>query len=200
MFDHMLRLIKDRLFAPVARLLGPSFSPTTISLLAFVLGCGAAMAAYLGREAIAVTAWLANRTLDGLDGTYARVHGKQSDLGGYADILLDFVVYAAIPVALVAREPTLALSGVVLVATFFVNAASWMYLSAILERRDSGAASRGELTSVTMPPGLIAGTETVVFYTLFLAVPSWRAALFWTMSALVCVNVVQRWWWARRVL
>jgi hypothetical protein len=62
-------------------------------------------------------------------------------------------------------------AGLALLGSFFVNAASWMYLSAVLERRGAGAAARGERTTVTMPPGLIAGAETVVLYTLFLVFP-----------------------------
>jgi phosphatidylglycerophosphate synthase len=201
MFDHLLRAFKDRLLAPLARALGPAWSPALITILALVCGLGAAFAAYLGHDALALTTWLCNRVLDGLDGTYARVYGRQTDFGGYLDILLDFVVYASIPVALVARDPAgLALAGVFLEATFFVNAASWMYLSAILEGRSRGASSRGELTTVTMPAGIVAGTETVVLYALFLIVPAWRAPLFWLMGGLVCVNVVQRLWWARREL
>ncbi len=200
MFDHFLRLLKDRWLSPLSRMVGPRVSPTTLSLLAFVCGCGAAYAAYRGLVAVALVAWGANRLLDGLDGTHARVHDRQTDFGGYLDIMLDFIVYAAIPVALVARDAALALSGVFLEATFFVNAASWMYLSAILEGRRSGASSRGELTTITMPPGLIAGTETVVLYALFLALPVWRAAMFWLMGGLVCINVAQRLWWARRTL
>lgn len=200
MFDHLLRLLKDRLLAPVARMLGPSLSPTFISVLAFAFGVSAAIAAYLGRDLLAVTAWLVNRALDGLDGTYARVHAKQSDLGGYVDIMLDFIVYASIPLAMVLHDAALGAPGVFLEATFFVNAASWMYLSAILEGRQAGSKARGEATTVTMPAGIVAGTETIVFYTLFLAVPGWRATLFWVMGGLVCVNVVQRLWWARRAL
>ncbi len=87
-----------------------------------------------------------------------------------------------------------------LLGSFFVNAASWMYLSAVLERRGAGARARGELTTVTMPPGLIAGAETVVLYTLFLLVPSRLAELFALMAALVYATVVQRLVWAWRHL
>jgi phosphatidylglycerophosphate synthase len=200
MFDHLLRLLKDRWLAPLSRMLGPRLSPTALSLIAFVIGIAAAVAAYRGAVVLSLAAWALNRLLDGLDGTHARVHTRQTDFGGYVDIMLDFIVYAAIPVALVARDPSLALAGVFLEATFFVNTASWMYLSAILEGRQSGAAARGELTTVTMPPGVVAGTETVVFYALFLTLAGWRAPLFWLMGSLVCVNIVQRLWWARRSL
>lgn len=202
MFDHLLRLLKDRLLGPFARALGPSLSPNFISVVAFLFGIASAVAAYLGADALALLLWLANRTLDGLDGTHARVHARQTDFGGYFDIVLDFTVYAAIPCALVAAAGTmsLALAGMFLLATFFVNAASLMYLAAILERRQIGAAARGELTTITMPPGIVAGSETVVLFSLFLALPAWRLALFWIMGALVCANIVQRLWWARTMI
>lgn len=202
MFDHVLRRLKDRWFAPVARALGPGIPPNAISLVAFLVGLGSAVAVARGADALALALWIANRLLDGLDGSVARVHGRQSDFGGYLDILLDFVVYAAIPVGMVlaTRERTLAVAGVVLLASFFVNAASWMYLAAVLERRSSGATARGELTTVTMPPGIVAGTETFFFYAVFLLVPHWRVMGFAVMAALVAVTVVQRLWWGWRHL
>lgn len=202
MFDHVLRLLKDRWLAPLARWLGPSLSPNTVSVLGFLFGLACAAAAARGANVLAVVLWVVNRMLDGLDGSLARVHGRQTDFGGYLDILLDFVVYAAIPVAMVYASPSrdIAVAGVLLLATFFVNSASWMYLAAILERRELGATTHGELTTVTMPPGLIAGTETVVFYALFLAVPAWRVGGFQIMATLVVVNVFQRLWWARRFM
>ena len=199
MFDHWLRQLKDRWLAPCSRMLGPRVSPFSISLVAFLFGIAAAVVAYGGYNIGALVAWLINRTLDGLDGTHARVHNRQSDFGGYLDIMLDFIVYAAIPSALAAAsyQPALLLATIFLLATFFVNAASQMYLAAILEQRARGAGARGELTTITMPPALIAGTETVIFYSLFLAIPSWRPVMFWSMGVLVCVNIVQRLWWAK---
>lgn len=202
MFDHFLRALKDRLLAPLARALGPALHPNVVSALAFLVGVAAAAMAQRGAFGAALALWLANRALDGLDGTLARVHGTASDLGGYLDILLDFAVYALVPLALVAGTTSraVALAGVFLEGTFFVNAASWMYLSAILERRAQGAAARGERTTVTMPPGLVAGAETVVLYSLFLLFPGRLAELFTLMGALVLVNVVQRFVWATRHL
>lgn len=202
MFDHLLRLLKDRLLSPFARLLGPAVSPNFLSVLAFVFGVGAASTVYAGANIAALACWILNRTLDGLDGTHARVHQRQTDFGGYLDIVLDFTIYAAIPTAIIAASPDVrtTVSGAFLLATFFVNAASQMYLAAILERRQIGAESRGELTTITMPPGVVAGSETVIFFALFIALPAWRVTLFWLMGALVCVNIVQRLWWARRTL
>jgi len=201
-FDVLLRVLKDRLLEPLARLLGARVAPNAVTVLAFLVGLGAGAAAWRRAYGLALALWALNRLLDGLDGTLARVHGRQTDFGGYLDILLDFAVYTAVPTGLALGRPTLPVlaAGLALLGSFFVNAASWMYLSAVLERRGAGAAARGERTTVTMPPGLIAGAETVVLYTLFLAFPGRLAELFGVMAALVYVTVGQRLVWARRHL
>ncbi|NUR33500.1 MAG: CDP-alcohol phosphatidyltransferase family protein [Gemmatimonadaceae bacterium] len=198
MLDALLRPLKERWLAPAAHALGRRVAPMTVTLAGFVAGLAAAIAAAFGTRDVALLLWIVNRVLDGFDGTLARAQGAQSDLGGYVDLLLDFVVYAAIPLGLVLGAPSLprAVAAVALVGSFYVNAASWMYLSALLERRGDGARARGELTSVTMPAGLIGGTETIVFYTLFFAWPAQLVALFAVMTALVLVTVVLRLAWA----
>jgi phosphatidylglycerophosphate synthase len=200
-FDHYLRTLKDRLFAPLARAIGPTVSPNAITWAAFIVGIASAVAALMAHDLLGLALWLLNRALDGLDGTQARVHALGSRFGAYLDIVLDFVVYAAIPLAMaVAGGREVALATVILLASFYVNAASWMYLAALLEQGREGAAARQEVTTVTMPPGLVAGTETVIFYCLFFLLPRQRAWLFYAMAVLVFVNVGVRLFWARRHL
>jgi phosphatidylglycerophosphate synthase len=202
MFDELLRRLKDRLLEPLARRAGPRVSPQLVTLVALAVGLAAALLAARGAYHAALGCWLVNRLLDGFDGALARVHGRQSDWGGYLDIVCDFVVYAAIPIglAVAAGDQATTLAALALVATFYVNAASWMYLAALLERRGAGARARGERTAVTMPAGLVAGAETVLFYSAFLLVPGQLLRLIGAMTALVIVTIVQRVLWARRVL
>ena len=201
MFDHYLRGLKDRLLAPLASLLR-GVSPNAITLFAFVFGIACAGAAARGAWGVGLALWIANRVTDGVDGTVARLANRQTDFGGYLDILLDFLVYAAIPVgfAIQTADRNVLIWAVVLEAAFFVNACSWIYLSAVLEKRAAGAVATGELTTVTMPPALVAGFETVVFFALFFVLPDRLTALFGIMSALIGINVIQRLVWARRVL
>jgi phosphatidylglycerophosphate synthase len=199
MFDHWLRILKDRLFEPIAPAIGRWVHPNVISLLGLLAGLAAAFLAARGQTGLAFAAWIVNRTLDGLDGSVARAVGAQSDFGGYLDTMEDFVVYAAVPVGVLLGHPSEAAwrAGLFLLATFYVNAASWMYLAAILERRHLGVVATGERTTVTMPPAIVAGTETVVFYSLFLLVPAWATPLFWLMGILLVGNIVLRLAWAR---
>ncbi len=202
MLDALLRPLKERVLTPLAHVGGRRLSPSAVTLSAFVVGIGAAVLAAQRAYGAALALWIANRVLDGFDGTLARVQGTQSDVGGYLDILLDFVVYAAVPIGLVVGVGTRTsfIAALGLLASFYVNAASWMYLAAVLERRDAGARARGELTTVTMPPGLIGGTETVVCFTLLLLFPRYVAPLCWWMTGLVVLTVVQRLVWAIRCL
>ena len=198
MTDAYLRRPKEALLGPVAR--RTPVHPTAITLVALVPGIGAALAAADGRSVLAVSLWLLNRLLDGLDGAVARQRDRQSDLGAYLDILSDFLVYAALPIGLAAKTGTQDawIAAAVLLASFYVNTISWAYLAALIERRD--LPREGEYTAVAMPGGLIEGAETVVVYSLMLAVPAWSTALFWAMAAAVAITVGQRVVWALRNL
>ncbi len=202
MFDGPLRALKDRWLEPVARALGPRCPPTVVTVLGLAVGLAAAAAAARALWGAALVLWLVNRLLDGLDGTLARLHATQSDLGGYLDLVLDFLVYALVPAGIAwgagAPRPWSALSA--LLGACYVNAASWMVLSAILERQARGAAARGERTVVTMPAGLIGGFETIVLYALMLAWPAGAADIMLVMAALVLATALQRVAWATGTL
>lgn len=198
MIDAQLRDVKERILEPVASAVGESFHPTTITLVGGVIGIFSAVSAGLGWFGLGLMLWLINRTLDGLDGTVARITGRQSALGGYVDVLVDTVVYTLVPVGLVAADPSLlsVAALVYLIGTFYLNSVSWIFLSAILERQRQGALMRGEKTTITMPTGWVEGAETVAFYVLFFLFPGELPLLFGLMGTAVLLTVVQRLVWA----
>lgn len=197
MFDELLRPLKDRVLSPLVTAVGRRMHPNTITLIAFLFGAVSAVMAVMGWYMAGLILWIGNRVFDGLDGAVARAFDSQSDLGGYLDILLDFTVYAAVPAAfalsLDVRSAYLAL--ILLLSVFYINGASWMYLSALLEKRKHGGGVRRQ-TSIRMPGGLIGGTETIIFYTLFFLLPGRIVLLFIAMALLTAVTVVQRLTWA----
>jgi len=196
MKDVVLRTQKDRALEPLAQTLFGSVSPNLISITALIPGLFCALAIVQGQCGLAIGFWFANRLLDGLDGVVARVHDKKSDFGGYLDLLLDYVIYLAIPIAFVVAEPAPIhiASLVFLLASFQINSLSWTLLSSLMEKRRLAGQSR--LTSIEMPVGLIEGAETVLFYTLFFLLPAYVPWLFGIMATLVFVTAGQRVWWA----
>ncbi len=200
MRDAALREDKDRLLKPIATRWFARVHPNWISAVALGFGLACALAAWQQLYLLAILLWVINRVLDGLDGIVAREHGKQSDFGGYLDLLLDFVVYLAVPIGIAAAQPALPIlwATVALLSAFVLNLLSWSVLSAILERRAAAAADR--LTTVAMPGGLIEGAETIFFYTLFLLLPAYATVLFAIMAGLVLVTAAQRVLWASRYL
>lgn len=228
MFDHRLRPLKDLLLGPIAAPLAGRIGPTTITALSVLAGLGAAAAAWRGSAWLALGLWIINRLLDGLDGAVARAGDGATDLGGYLDLVADFIVYAALPfgvafglapsvaaeltgggaaggassvdgvIAIGARDPLLALAA--LMAAFYVNAAAWLALSSILEKRAAGAPPRAHATTIVMPAGVIGGAETAVLYALMLALPGESIGLMWLMAVLVAISAMQRGIWAVRTL
>ena len=196
MFDTSLRRFKDRAGTPLARRVS-RVPPMAISILSLIAGLLAAYAAFKGQYLWAFGLWYLNRALDGLDGLVARLTNTQSDLGGYVDILIDFLVYAMLPIGLVAgsasSERYLALA--VMLASFYVNTASWMYLAAILEKR--AVRDAGTQTTIVMPAGIIGGFETSVIYGIFLLFPTYVTILFSVFAALVFITTLQRFIWAK---
>ncbi len=192
MIDRALRVPKQKLFRPLVRRWDQS--PLWITVTALAVGLAAAVAAALAAYALALGLWLLSRLLDGLDSEVARNAGRQSDLGGYLDMLGDLAVYAALPIGLAVSISSQAvwLALALLLASFYLNVGSWMMLSALLEKRRQGALKLGERTSITMPVGLIEGAETVILFTLFLLFPEALVPLFGLTTGLVLVSAPQR--------
>ena len=198
MQDVALRARKDRLLTPLVMRLGRRVHPNTVSGIA--LGVGLLAAAAITQQAywLGLALWAFNRILDGLDGLVARLFAKQSDFGGYLDLLLDFIVYLAIPLAFIYANPTPfnLWAGLALISVYVLNTISWTVLSAILEKQQRQ--SDGRLTTVEMPSGLIEGAETIFFYSLFFILPAEVGWLFALMALLVLVTAAQRVRWAYR--
>ena len=199
MLDRELREIKEQVMVPIAVPMADYATPTALSLVGLGFGIATGVAAGMGLYLPALLLWVINRVFDGLDGTIARMTDKQSDLGAYVDILADFAVYAFVPVMLAVGcgDAACYVAALFLLSTFYLNAGSWIYLTALLEKRQHQA---DNMTSVTMPRSLIEGGETVLFFTLFLLLPGHLVPLFALMGVLVLITVAQRFIWAVHVL
>jgi phosphatidylglycerophosphate synthase len=198
MKDALLREQKDRVLRPLVEQFLGNVSPNLLSYIAVVPGILAAVAVVSEYYWLGLFLWLLNRLMDGIDGLAARVQDTKSDLGGYLDLLLDFVVYLAVPIAFVLVAPSTALLWALafLLGSYQINTLSWTLLSSIIEKRQQSES--GRLTSIEMPPGLIEGAETVLIYSLFFILPQYAFWLFLLMGILVFFTAGQRIVWAYR--
>ncbi len=199
MLDKLTRPLKDKLLYPLVKLIGSSLSPNSITIFSFFLGLGSVYFILSKELTWALVLWIMNRIFDGLDGAIARQSGKQSDFGGYLDILVDFILYALIPLTFTYAYGQGEVSWLyfgVMISLFYVNSASWMFLSALLEKRKSGSKSKGEQTSVTMPSGIIEGTETIIIFTFFYLLPHKIDILYAIMAISLLPGIGFRIHWA----
>ena len=204
-FDQRLRPTKQRVLEPLVDHLG-AIEPIWLTALGLGLGLGAALAAALGSWWVALGLFQASRVADGIDGDLARAAGSNSDGGGYADIVADTTVFAAIPLgAAVGSDldhiwPITA----VLLGTFYLNIITWSYLAALLEKRSvqqlDMSRNESHRTSVLMPVGLIEGSESIVFFVVMLALPGWLDRTMVVMAVLVLVGAGLRFGNAQRQL
>ena len=71
-----------------------------LTLLGGAVGVMSAGVAWQGWYSVGLCLWLLNRLIDGLDGTVARMFDRQSDFGGYTDIIIDVTIYALVPIGI----------------------------------------------------------------------------------------------------
>ena len=194
----MRRLIDPALGAAGKRLATLGVTADAVTLAGLGLGLVAAgVIAAGGPGWVALVPLLAGRGADGLDGAVARARGK-SDFGGYLDIVCDFVFYAAIPMAFVLRDPAAnGVAGAFLLASFYVNGATFLGYAVLAEKRGMETRSRGE-KSLYFTAGLLEGTETIAFFLLICLLPTAFAPLAWGFGALCLVTAGARVWLARR--
>ncbi len=192
MLDSWLRPLIDPPLNRVGRLLaarGITANGVTLAGLA----CGLVSAAVLalgGPWWVALVALLAGRLADGLDGAVARA-SRKTDFGGYLDIFCDFIFYAAIPVAFVLRDPANAMAGVLLLASFYVNAASFLGYAVLAEKRGLQTRAQGE-KSLYYAAGLLEGTETILFFVVLCLWPAIFVPAAWVFAALCLMTATAR--------
>ena len=178
----------DRAARPVAAA-GISANAVTLAGCAVGLAAAAAIAAQWYLAGLVLI--LVSRVGDGLDGAVAKVAGK-TDLGGYLDIVLDFLFYGAIPIGFVLADPPAnATAGAVLLLSFYVNGASFLAYAAIAEKRKLATTVRGP-KSLFFTTGLAEATETIVVFCAFCLAPHWFAGIAYAFAAVTFYTALSR--------
>jgi phosphatidylglycerophosphate synthase len=157
----------------------------------FVAGATAAGAVAVGAFGWGLALFALNRLLDGLDGAVARVAGP-TDRGGFLDITLDFLVYAALPLGFAVADPAAnALAAAVLLFTFVGTASTFLAYAVFAAKRGVSTARRGR-KSLYYLGGLAEGTETALVLLAMCAFPAAFVPLAYGFAALCAVTAAVR--------
>jgi phosphatidylglycerophosphate synthase len=201
--ERMLdRYFKPRL-DPVLDRLGKALaargaSADLVTLAGLILGLGAAALIVVGQFWAALALLILNRLVDGLDGAVARARGV-SPFGAYWDIVADFTLYGAIPLAFALHDPAAnAVAAAFLIATYYVNGASFLGYSILAERHRMQTKARGR-KGFYHTGGLLEGTETIAIMIAFCIFPTYFPALAIMFGALCLLTAVLRLLEARRL-
>ena len=192
------RLIDPPLDAIGRRLAALGIGADAVTLLGLALGLISAALIAGGLFSLALAFLLASRIADGLDGAIARA-GRSTDFGGYLDITADFLFYGAVPLAFVWADPAgNGAAGGFLLASFYVNGATFLGFSVLAERHKMKTEVHGK-KSLYFSEGLLEGTETILFVVLICLWPTYFAVFAWIFGLLCFVTALMRVLGARKI-
>lgn len=195
MLDSTIQRALKPLFVRVARgFVQAGIGADALSWTGFALGMLAAGAIAFGHFTAGLALLLLSRLLDGLDGAVARAT-QPTDRGGFLDITLDFLFYAAIPLAFAMADPARnALPAAVLLAAFMGTGSSFLAFAALATKRG--------LTSTALPDksfyflgGLTEATETITAFVLMCLWPAWFPVIAYGYAVLCTLTTGLRIAW-----
>lgn len=184
----------DRLAAVLANM---GVGPNLLTLTGFSIGMAAAALIATQHFLLAVMAILLSRLCDGLDGAVAR-RSHTTDAGGFLDIALDFVFYAAIPLAFAVADPQRnALAAALLLAAFCGTMSSFLAFAAIAAKRKMDNLAWPD-KSFYFLGGLTEATETLACFVAMCIWPQHFTVIATVYAGMCLVTTVTRIWWGWR--
>lgn len=185
MFDALIRPHIEKPLARMAtHLVRWRISANSVTAMGFLLGMGAAGLIGSGQFLAGLALFLVSRLLDGLDGAVAR-QTQLTDLGGYLDITLDFIVYASMVLGFALADPARnAMAAAFLTTSFMAPASTFLAYAIFAAKRGITTEIRGR-KSMYYLGGLTEGFETILTLSLMCLLPQWFSVIA-IVYALMC--------------
>ncbi|NNG04045.1 MAG: CDP-alcohol phosphatidyltransferase family protein [Inquilinus sp.] len=191
MFDPAMRRIIEGPLDRVGRWLAlAGLSANAVTVGGFAIGGGAAVALAFQHYWLALALILLNRVADGLDGAIAR-HAGITDLGGYLDIVLDFLFYSGAVFGFAVGRPDQALAAAFLIFSFVGTGSAFLAYAVMAAKRALTTEIRGR-KSLYYIGGLAEGTETIAAFVALCLFPDWFAWIAYGFGAACWLTTLAR--------
>ncbi|WP_442487231.1 CDP-alcohol phosphatidyltransferase family protein [Halomonas litopenaei] len=181
--------------APLVKMLERcKVTPDQVTFVGFLIGLLALPLLAVQAYGWALAAILLNRVADGLDGALARRRGIASDAGGFLDIGLDFVFYAAVVLGFaLADSERNALPAALLLFAFIGTGTSFLAFAIMAARHDLER-PHFQRKAFYYLHGLTEGTETVLALVAFCLWPAHFPVLAGLFAAACLLTTATRLW------
>ena len=198
MLDSAIQQVLKPVLNRMARgLVRAGIGADALTFIGFAIGMAAAVAIVFQHFMAGLVLLLLSRLMDGLDGAVARLT-QPTDRGGFLDITLDFLFYAAIPLAFAVVDPAQnALPAAVLLASFMGTASSFLAFAIVAAQR--------RMSSLEFPDkgfyflgGLTEATETLIAFAAMCLWPGWFPQIALGFALLCAITTVLRIGWGYR--
>jgi len=187
-------LIEPVLSRLARRLVALKVTANQLTLAGFAIGLLAAALIAQGAYKAGLLLMLLSRLCDGLDGAVAR-QTQPTDRGGFLDITLDFIFYAAVVLAFAFADPAEnALAAAALLAGFMGTGSSFLAFAVMAAKRQESKPMTGG-KSFYFLGGLTEGTETLGFFVAMCLWPAQFALLAWFFAGLCVLTTISRVVW-----
>lgn len=193
MLDRFITPIITPLLMPIVKQLNKRhIKADQVTLVGFAIGLLAVplLAAQLWVAALIVI--LINRLFDGLDGALARYQQQENAAGGFLDICVDFLFYAAIPLGFALANPAENALAATLLLTVFIGTGSSFLAFAIPAEKLNLARPQFENKSFYFLNGLTEGSETIAFFVAFCLWPAYFPELAYSFALLGGITIFTR--------
>src|SRR5262245_4176590 len=164
-------------------------TPDQITIGGFVCGVASIAAIALQSYELGLALLLLNRLADGVDGCLARRTGA-TDLGGYLDIVLDFIVYAGLAFACAVAQPQNAVAAAFLIFSFMGTGSSFLAFAIYAAKRKLD--EQQGLKGFYYLGGITEGTETILLFAFVCLAPGYFAGAAYVFGALCWLTTIGR--------
>ena len=191
MFDRQIQKYTQKPLQYIAKLFLKFISPNHMTLIGFSFGLLMCLSIIIDQYLIAIIFLFLNRLSDGLDGTMARLQNP-TPLGGYLDIVLDFLIYGGFVLSFGITEQNNTLLSMILLFCYIGTGSTFLAKAAILPSLTNQNLNEEIPKSFHYAVGLVEGTETIVFMVFCLLFPNLFIYFSFIFIILCLITIVFR--------